>query len=88
MLTDYIKAAMKKARYKILDDDGTFFGWVPEIEGAWGNAPTLEECLDDLESAIEDWLRISFQHRLPIPKLECNHECNTAGIIERNFEES
>lgn len=70
MLIDFIKAAMRRANYKILDDDGTFFGAVPEIEGAWGNAPTLEECRDDLESAIEDWLLVSFQHRLPIPVIE------------------
>jgi predicted RNase H-like HicB family nuclease len=67
MLTAYIEAAMKKARYKILEDDGTFFGEVPEIEGAWGNAPTLEECREDLKEAIEGWLLVSFQHRLPIP---------------------
>ena len=70
MLIDYIKAAMKRAKYKILEDDNTFFGEVSEINGAWGNAPTLEACRDDLESAIEDWLLISFQHRLPIPIID------------------
>lgn len=70
MLTDYIKAAMKRARYEILEDNGTFYGEVPQIEGAWGNAVTLEECRDDLESAVEDWLLISFQHRLPIPIID------------------
>jgi predicted RNase H-like HicB family nuclease len=67
MLTAYIEAAMRKARYKILEDDGTFFGEVPEIEGAWGNASTLEECREDLKEAIEGWLLVSLQHRLPIP---------------------
>ncbi len=70
MLIDYIKAAMQRAHYKILEDDGTFFGWVPEIEGAWGNAATLEECRDELESAIEGWLLVSFQHGLPIPIID------------------
>ena len=69
MLTDFIKAAMRHAKYRILEDDNSFFGEVPEIEGAWGNAPTLEECRADLEYAIKDWLLISFQHRLPIPKI-------------------
>ena len=67
MLTEYIEAALRKARYKILDDDGTFFGEVSEIEGAWGNAATLEECCEDLRQAIEGWLLVSLQHRLPIP---------------------
>ncbi|MFH0765656.1 MAG: type II toxin-antitoxin system HicB family antitoxin [Calditrichota bacterium] len=70
MLTEYIKAAMKRAKYGIMEDDSTFFGEVPEIEGAWGNAPTLEECRDDLESAIEDWLLISLQHHQPIPIID------------------
>jgi len=70
MLTDFLKAALKRAKYKILEDDGSFYGEVPEIEGAYGNAPTLEECRDDLESAIEDWLLISFQHQLPIPVID------------------
>ena len=70
MLTDFIKAAMMHAKYHILEDDNSFFSQVPEIEGAWGNAPTLEECRDDLESAIEDWMLISFQHRLPIPVID------------------
>ncbi|MBM3327838.1 MAG: type II toxin-antitoxin system HicB family antitoxin [Calditrichaeota bacterium] len=70
MLTDYIKAAMRRAKYEIIEDDGTFFGHIPEIQGAWGNAATLEECRDELESAVEDWILISFQHRLPIPIID------------------
>lgn len=70
MLTDFIKAAMRRAKYRVLEDDNSYFGEVPEIEGAWGNALTLEECRDDLESAIEDWLLISFQHRLSIPVID------------------
>jgi len=70
MLRDYIKAAMKSATYEIIEDDSTFFGHVPEIEGAWGNADTLEECRDDLESAIEGWLLVSFQQKLPVPIID------------------
>jgi hypothetical protein len=31
MLTNYIKAAMRKAKYEILSDDGTLYGEIPEF---------------------------------------------------------
>ena len=33
MLTDYIQAAMRRARYKILPEDGSFFGDIPGLIG-------------------------------------------------------
>lgn len=47
MLTDYINAAMTRAKYKIIDD-GTYFGEVPRLEGVWANAKTLEICRQEL----------------------------------------
>ncbi len=70
MLTDYIRAAMHRAVYEILEDDGSFFGHIPDCQGAWANAPTLEACRDELQSVLEDWLLISFRHGLPVPVIE------------------
>jgi len=55
MLTKYIEAAMKKAHYELIED-GTFWGNIPGFQGLWGNAPTLEECREDLRGALEVWL--------------------------------
>jgi predicted RNase H-like HicB family nuclease len=44
MLTSYIQAAMKRAHYEILTDDGTFYGEIPGFDGVLANAGTLEEC--------------------------------------------
>ena len=55
MITAYIKEAMTRARYKILEDD-TFFGEVPGLQGVWANADTLEECRQELQEVLEDWL--------------------------------
>ena len=52
MLTKYIHAAMSKARYEILPDDGTFYGEIAGFNGVWANADTLEACRDEL-SAID-----------------------------------
>ncbi len=55
MITAYISEAMKCARYKILDD-GTFFGEIAELRGVWADASTLEECRQQLQEVLEDWL--------------------------------
>jgi hypothetical protein len=53
MLTSYIRAAMRQARYEIVEDDGSFYGEIPLIPGVWANAKTLEGCREELESVLE-----------------------------------
>jgi len=43
MLTKYIGAAMRRATYEILPD-GTFYGEIPDFQGVYANADTLEAC--------------------------------------------
>ena len=38
MLTQYIQAAMRQAKYEILSDDGSFYGEIPGFQGVWANA--------------------------------------------------
>ena len=47
---------MRRAKYEILEDDGMFYGSIPELQGVWANADTLEECREELESVLEGWL--------------------------------
>lgn len=67
MLMKYIRAAMGKAGYEILPDDGTFCGSIPGLEGVWANAPTLEACRDELEEVLEDWIVLALARHLPLP---------------------
>ncbi|MBC8263762.1 MAG: type II toxin-antitoxin system HicB family antitoxin [Anaerolineales bacterium] len=68
MLTNYIRAAMHRARYEILLDDGTFYGEIPGFDGVYANAGTLEACREELEEVLEEWIffRISKNLLLPI----------------------
>jgi predicted RNase H-like HicB family nuclease len=68
MLTDYIAAALHRAKYEILQDDHTYYGEIPEFDGVYANAPTLEACREELKSALEDWIlfRVSRQLSLPV----------------------
>ena len=70
MLTSYIQAAMRRARYKTLPEDESFFGEIPGIDGVWANAATLEECRDELEDVLEEWLALSLAKNLPIPAID------------------
>ena len=67
MLLDYIQAAMAKAKYEILPDDGTYYGRIPRFKGVWANAETLEACRAELQSVLEDWilLAVRFNDRMP-----------------------
>lgn len=81
MLTDYIRAAMKHAKYEILPDDNTFFGTIPDFQGVWANAPTLEACRDELQEVLEDWIVLGLRlgHTLPeVDGISLNVHAETA----------
>ena len=67
MLSEYLDAAMRQARYEILTDDGTFYGEIPGFDGVYANATTLEDCRDDLRAVLEEWLLLRVSRGLPIP---------------------
>jgi len=69
MLFKYIQKALKKAHYKMLDD-GTWFAEIPGFEGVWANAKTVEECRNELQEVLEEWLVLKIRDRDPIPAVE------------------
>ncbi len=68
MIREYIAAAMAKAEYEILSDDGSFYGEIPGFQGVYSNADTLEECRKVLEEVLEEWLllRITLDFGIPV----------------------
>ena len=69
MLTAYIRAAMRKAIYEILED-GTFYGEIPIAEGVWSNTNTLESCRTELQSVLEGWIILGLQLGHPLPVID------------------
>ena len=67
MLSQYIQAAMRQAKYKILADDEGFFGEIPGFQGVWANAETLEECRDELSEVLEEWIFLNLADNTPLP---------------------
>jgi len=70
MLTDYIQAAMRRAHYEILQDDGTFYGEIPGFRGVWANADTLETCREELAEVLEEWMLFRVSKNLPLPVVD------------------
>jgi predicted RNase H-like HicB family nuclease len=61
---------MRRARYEIVEDDGSFYGEILSIPGVWANAETLEGRREELESALEGWVLLSIADHSPIPEID------------------
>ncbi len=70
MLNNYIQAAMREAKYEILEDDGSFYGEIPGLQGVWGNAETLEDCRDELAEVLEEWIFLHIADNTPLPVVD------------------
>ena len=68
MLTEYIQAALRRAKYEILSEDQTYYGNIPGFQGVLATADTLEACREELREVLEDWivLGLRLRHNLPI----------------------
>ncbi len=70
MLTEYIQKAMEKAHYEIIEDEGTFWGEIPDFQGVWARAETLEKCRESLREALEEWIVFRLKNNLELPVIE------------------
>lgn len=70
-LSAYIRAAMQRAHYEIIDQPGDpYYGSIPDCPGVLAVGPTLEACRDELQSVLESWLLLRFWRKLPIPVID------------------
>jgi predicted RNase H-like HicB family nuclease len=67
MLASYIDQAMEIALYEIIEDDNTYWGEIPGLQGVWANHKTLEGCRRELREALSDWLALRLSLGLTIP---------------------
>ncbi len=68
MLSEYIKKALEKARYKVLENE-TWFAEIPGFEGVWANGTSVEECRQELMEVLEEWLVLKIRDRDTIPEV-------------------
>ena len=70
MLTDYLNAALRRAHYEIMPDDQTFYGEIPDFDGVYANAATLEDCRMELAEVLEEWILFRVSRSLPLPVVD------------------
>lgn len=70
MLMKYIQTAMRHAKYEILSDDGSFYGEIPLCKGVYANAASLEECREQLEEVLEEWILFRVHKNLSLPAID------------------
>ena len=66
MLSEFIFKKLREARYKLLKD-GSYFGEVASLRGVWANANNLEDCRNELQEVLEDWLLLKVRDRENVP---------------------
>ena len=70
MLMNYIKTALRRAKYELLPDDGTYYGEIPVCNGVYANADTLEDCREQLQEVLEDWILFRIYKNLSLPVID------------------
>jgi predicted RNase H-like HicB family nuclease len=70
MLTEYIEAGMRHAKYEILPEDSSYYGEIPECNGVWANEMTLEETRKDLRGTLEGWILLRIHEGAEIPMID------------------
>ena len=70
MLAEYMKTALQRATYKLLDGREGYFGEIPGFPGLWANAATLEACQIELEEALEEWILLGLKLGHSLPEIE------------------
>jgi len=56
---------MRGAKYELLEEGG-YYGSIPGFDGVWADAASLENCRDELEEVIEEWLLFRLSRQLPV----------------------
>ena len=70
MLASYIDYAMELAEYQIIEDENSYWGEIPGLQGVWACHKSLEGCRRELKESVSDWLALRLRLGLPIPVLD------------------
>lgn len=68
MTTEYVRAAMNRATFEVLED-GSIYGEIPPLRGVWSNAETVERAHAELVEVLKGWIALRLARNLPIPSL-------------------
>jgi predicted RNase H-like HicB family nuclease len=70
MLSRFLQAALRRARYEVLEGESRFYGEIPDCQGVYATAATLEDCREELAEVLEEWVLFRVSRNLPLPVLD------------------
>ena len=70
MLIKYLTTAMHKAHYELLKNDKKFYGEIPGYKGVYATGKTLEDCREELEEVLEEWILFRISRNLNLPVVD------------------
>jgi len=76
MFAEYVQAALRHAKYEVLEDD-TYMATVDGFRGVIAVGDTIEECRDDLIGVIEGWVALGLRLGHTIPAID-GHNINVS----------
>jgi predicted RNase H-like HicB family nuclease len=80
MLAHYLDVAMEMAQYDIIEEDGTYWGEIPGLQGVWARHQTLAGCQRELREALSDWVALRLRLGLQIPEM-AQMNLNQIGVV-------
>jgi predicted RNase H-like HicB family nuclease len=69
MITEYIEAAMRKARYEHISGERVYFGKIPGFKGLWASSETKDACESELRERLDEWIVLSLRMNMSLPVL-------------------
>jgi predicted RNase H-like HicB family nuclease len=70
MLLEYIQAALRHAKYEMIQQETRFYGEIPDCRGVYAEADNLEACRRELQEVLEEWILFRVHRNLPLPEIE------------------
>lgn len=69
MLASYLDAWLERAHYEFIEDEGSFWGEIPGVQGVWARHTTIVGCKRELREALSDWIALRLRLGLDIPPI-------------------
>ena len=69
MLAHFLDVAMEIAKYEIIEDNASYWGEIPGLQGVWARHQTLAGCQSELREALSDWVALRLRLGLEIPEI-------------------
>ncbi|ADJ26730.1 protein of unknown function UPF0150 [Dehalogenimonas lykanthroporepellens BL-DC-9] len=69
MIREYISAALRRAKYEIIEDEEPYYGEIPELPGVWATGPDLETCRGNLADAADAWILFRLSQGMDLPPI-------------------